>query len=201
VAYSKTVLENAGISVRSIDSPPLEPYSLLVSHVLNEVSDLQSDLLPWIEKSQNAVWLEPGTPWHSHRLIELRERLRDRFYVWAPCSHSTACGLVKNEKSKDWCHHFADVPSECFQSKEWADFSKELKIDLRSLPVSYLVLSRTPRNLKEFPRVIGRPRKYSGFLKALVCNEDGVIERTATRGKDPKNYKALSKEGFVKHWE
>ena len=59
------------------------------------------------------------------------------------------------------------------------EFGKKMKIDLRSLPTSFLCL--TKRSLdesknRESSRVIGRPRFYKGFGKFLVCDERGVSE-------------------------
>ncbi|MEI9898477.1 MAG: hypothetical protein WDN28_32635 [Chthoniobacter sp.] len=89
----------------------------------------------------------------------MRERLRDTFTPIAPCTHNVRCGMLTVKNAPHWCHHFARPPSAIFQDARWADFGKEIGIDLRSVPYSFLVLARTPSMPAGFSRVIGEPRE------------------------------------------
>ncbi len=148
---------------------------LLLSHVLGELSQKnEKALLERVASAAATIWVEPGTPLLSQKLISIRERLRDRFHLVAPCPHQAKCGLQGD--TKHWCHHFAPPAPEAFTTSEWREFSTRMKIDLRSLPTSYLVLdSRRPPSTGG-GRVIGRPRESKGYVRALVCREFGVLE-------------------------
>ena len=188
---------------------PLSPEQLqiqetdlvLISHVLTELNDDQFQTLSEnIESAAAIVWIEPGTPFCSRRLISLRQRLLSKFEVIAPCPHQGNCGL--QEEGRDWCHFFAPAPSEVFQSSEWMNFSKEMKIDLRSLPVSFLVLQRksalepsiTPKLVK---RALGRPRFYKGHAKLLICSNEGVNEASLQERNHKSSFKSWQRDSFV----
>ncbi len=158
-------------------SAPEKPFALVISHVLGELTTQASaSLIRLAESAQLILWVEPGTPELSLKLISIREKLRDRFSVVAPCPHQNTCGLL-GANSRDWCHFFASPPQEVFHSSFWREFSQKLKIDLRSLPVSFLVLARiATAKPKTLSRVIGRPRDYKGVVKALLCEPTGQVE-------------------------
>jgi|LakMenEpi03Aug12_release.lakeMendotaPanAssembly.Ray.scaffolds.fasta_scaffold383371_2 hypothetical protein len=156
-----------------------EPFILLLSHVLNELSpEAEKELMKITEQAEWIFWVEPGMPHLSKKLISLREELRKGFEVIAPCPHQESCGLLASSLQKDWCHFFAKTPSRVFQESFWKLFSTRLKIDLRSLPTSFLVLRR--RGLASMPltqgRVLGRARSYKGYSLALTCRREGVKE-------------------------
>ncbi len=158
---------------------PAGPALVLVSHVLTELQpgDLES-LLAGLAGTQAVVWVEPGTHESSRRLIQVRERLRGRFHVVAPCGHGGACGLLAPGLEAHWCHHFAAPPPGVFTDPFWGRFARDLGVDLRSLPVSYLVLDRRPA--PPLPpgtvRLIGRPRLYKAHAAALACDASGLAE-------------------------
>lgn len=162
--------KHAGKTVlaESMSMPPGAVDVLLISHALTEQRepfDLPCD-------AQCVIVVEPGTYEASHKLIQFRERVRGGFNVVAPCTHQASCGLIN---SRHWCHHFAAVPNEVFHNPDWARFSKVTGIDLRSLPVSYLVLDKRPVPAGG-ARLIGRPRMYRGWATTFVCDETGVLE-------------------------
>lgn len=151
------------------------PYILLLSHVINEQTKASwPELHGLIERAEAVVWVEPGTPTHSQQLIEMRETYRDRFQVVAPCPHQERCGLL-TENTRAWCHNFAPAPDAVFHDPQWSEFSTRLGIDLRALPVSFLVLhkAQSPPPQKA-ARLIGRPKRSKGSLKAVVCESSGV---------------------------
>lgn len=76
------------------------------------------------------------------------------------------------------------------------DFGRELGIDLRSLPYSFLVLERpraTPPTPAGLSHVIGEPREGKGHLKVLSCHADGVAELILQKRDAPALYRALRK--------
>lgn len=172
---------------------------VFVSHVLNELDEnSRLQLLSILKKSRNVLLVEPGTLKDFQKLAWLREALRNEFTVLAPCTHSNSCPLEKSPK--DWCHHFADVPSVAFQSREWSQIQKDLKIDLSSLPYSYLLLSRDNKMsaLNRKSRLLGSVQQLKASSKMLVCDsQHGVRELELFKRDNPALYKAL-KKGQVK---
>ncbi|MBI1841977.1 MAG: hypothetical protein HYR88_14150 [Verrucomicrobia bacterium] len=172
---------------------------VLLSHVVTELSDAQfAELLQVIRFAAAIVWVEPGTFAASRKLIEARERLRDTHHLVAPCVHSDQCGLTLADHSHDWCHHFASPPPEAFTSPHWAAFAKLMGIDLRSLPLSYLVLDRRPVN--DLPegaaRVLGRPRVYKAHALVLGCDASGVQECRVSKRNLPELFRSAKKGEF-----
>lgn len=173
------------------------PFVLLLSHVLNELTEkeIQNLVTHWIEKAHTVFWVEPGMPAISQKLVAVREKIRDRFPILAPCPHQTLCPMQQKENASHWCHHFASPPNEVFRSRHWSDFSKELGIDLRSLPVSYFFASQEKSLPPTKDRVIGRARVYKGYAMALVCEKSGTLtDRKLLKRDDPHLLKTL-KEG------
>lgn len=170
---------------------------LVVSHVLNELPETARDsLLEAADKAGEVIWVEAGTHADSRRLIAMREQLLqlpDPPRLVAPCTHQLGCGLLTEQNSRHWCHHFAHPPSEVFQNARWAEMSRELGIDLRSLPYSHLVLSRHSESLHGFARIVGVPRESKGYIRLLNCDESGVRELTLQKRDDPALFKTLVK--------
>jgi len=189
---------------REVDADTL----LLLSHVISELSARQLDeLLEVAPRAGEIIWVEAGTHTDSRRLIEVRERLRrtpggspedhgraahGTFEVVAPCTHRSACGLLSAKNERHWCHHFAHVPSDVFQDARWAEFGRELGIDLRSLPYSFLVLGRdSAPQAPGFSRVIGEAREFKGHAKVLSCHVDGVADLMLQKRDAPALHKAV----------
>ena len=154
---------------------------LVLSHVLSELPPAElSALLKLARQAREILWVESGTHEDSRRLIsEVREALLPDFAVVAPCTHQARCGMLAAQNAPHWCHHFAPVPSEIFRDGKWMEFGRDLKIDLRSLPYSFLVLENSTGHHPlppDFSRVIGRPREATGYCKILSCHENGVKE-------------------------
>ncbi len=159
------------------------PRVVLVSHVLGELSD--EDALGWLDliaRADALLWIEPGTREVSRRLGELRERLLADFAPIAPCPHAQTCPLLAAGRERDWCHLFATPAAEAFTTDHWRRFGLELGIDLRSLPLSYLVMLRrdlAPRR-PEVPadrllaRPLGRPKVEKGRALLDLCSTAGT---------------------------
>lgn len=177
------------------------PGVVLLSHVLTELdAETTSSLVDLAARAECVLWIEPGTYEASRALIAIRERLRDHFNVVAPCTHQTACGMLAPQNQRHWCHHFASPPSAVFTDGYWARFANLIGIDLRDLPLSFLVLDK--RSVAPMPsgaaRVIGHPRVYKAHALLLGCDADGVHERQLAKRTLPEEFRRWKKgEGCV----
>lgn len=171
-------------------------FTLLISHVLTELTPEQTEaLMELAAKAQCVIWVEPGTHAVSRRLIALRERLRELSNVIAPCTHSASCGMLVPRNERHWCHHFAAPPREIFTDGKWSRFARLTGIDLRDLPLSFLVLDQ--RTAPPLPsgagRMIGHPRIYKAHALLLGCDATGVRERKLSQRTLPAEFRALKK--------
>lgn len=176
---------------------PLAADSLLVvSHVMNELADGHlAELQRLALQAREIIWVEAGTHEGSRRLCEVRDALLPHaFRVVAPCTHSARCGMLAPANARHWCHHFGAPPPEAFQDARWAEFGRELGIDLRSLPYCFLVLSRDGvAQTAGFSRIIGEPRVAKGYTRVLSCHETGVGELMLQKRDSPDLFRALHK--------
>ena len=171
---------------------------LLISHVLTELAPEQIEaLVRFAANATSVLWVEPGTYDASLTLIAIREKLRERFNVIAPCTHQTRCGILAPDNERHWCHHFASPPPGVFTDGNWSRFANMLGIDLRDLPLSFLVLDK--RSAPALPpgatRIVGHPRIYKPHALLLGCDENGVNERRLTKRALPDEFKRLKKGG------
>lgn len=179
------------------------PAVVLLSHVLTELQPAQVDaLLEEITGATAILWVEPGTYETSLALIAIRERLRSLFHVVAPCPHAGPCGILAPGNESHWCHHFATPPAEVFTDSFWGRFAKLLEIDLRSLPVSYLVLDQRPAPVVEpsAVRTLGRPRELKAEVRVMVCDANGVADRSFSRRQYPSVWKDARKDRIPSWW-
>jgi ribosomal protein RSM22 (predicted rRNA methylase) len=178
---------------------------LLVSHVVNELDDrARTQLLAAVRQADEVIWIEAGTHADSRRLIAVREEIRGEFEVVAPCTHQGRCGMLAAENAQHWCHHFGRAPAEASRDARWAQFGRELRIDLRSLPCSFLVLQRRRGSVSiaGCSRIIGRPREAKGRMEILSCGADGVEELMLQQRDVPGLFKDLRKgrAGALHRW-
>ncbi len=206
VAFANARLQvmHPAVAVRRLD-PAAAGGLLLVSHVANELpAETLTALLAQAARCDDVIWVEAGTHEDSRQLSAIRERLMaSGLSVVAPCTHQARCGMLAPENERHWCHHFAAPPPEAFRDARWAEFGRELGIDLRSLPYSFLVLSRTPAPLVDgLSRVIGEPREAKGFMRVLSCQADGVADFMLQKRDVPELYRAFRKgtAAAVQRW-
>jgi len=149
---------------------------LLISHVLTELDEREiSSMIEKCKKAEVLIWIEPGTYDASHKLIDIRKSLLEDFSVIGPCTHRQACPMQEPQHETHWCHFFGTVPEEAFTSSDWAQFAKLMGIDLRALPLSYIVLDKRPfEQSGEETRMIGRARMYKPYVELLGCNKQGL---------------------------
>jgi ribosomal protein RSM22 (predicted rRNA methylase) len=193
-------LERSGLRERPTPDPSQEgntsPATLLVSHVLTELKPDQVEALAdFAANFTSVLWVEPGTHEASLALIGVRERLRDKMNVVAPCTHQAQCGLRAPGNQCHWCHHFAAPPPEIFMDGNWAKFGELAGVDLRSLPLSFLVLDRRPLSAPdpEQVRVLGRPRVYKAHALMLGCDAAGVAEKRLMKRRAPEFFRQLKR--------
>ena len=173
---------------------------LLASHVANELnSELTQRFQAELTRSASLIWVEPGTKALAKKIGETREALSSTFRWLAPCPHQSACGMLAPANESHWCHHFAKPPREIFGNGFWKKFSDHLKIDLRALPLSYLVGTRTTASPADKTRVIGRARVYKGYAKALVCDASGVNEQRILSRHFSATVERLEEGRFAEH--
>ena len=178
---------------------------LVISHVLNELTPAaRTELDGLIVRAESVLWVEPGTHAVSRELGTLREILRARFTVVAPCTHAGTCGVFAPDHARDWCHFFAPPPSEIFATPDWVKFGQRAGIDLRSLPYSFFALDRSPASPAPsgLSRIIGRPEHFKPYARFLNCDATGLAELELPKRADPALYKQLdrTKAPLVYRW-
>lgn len=188
VQYARQKIRHEFPEVRIVraTTPPHAKGVVLLSHVLTELDDLSTaNLLEVLEDAQSMVWVEPGSFEVSRKLIEIREVLKERYKVVAPCTHQQACGLQAEGNEAHWCHHFADAPPEAHQDPFWGYFRKEMNLDVGPVAYSFLVLAKDAELLPEGgSHLIGKPLKFPKFVRVLSCQSEGVREVVAGRKAD-----------------
>ncbi len=190
-----------GINVVTGAAAPEAPAAMvLLSHVLTELDPIDTErLVARLRTAAAVIWVEPGTYEASLALIAVREKLRDVFQPVAPCIHGKRCGILATGNEAHWCHHFARPPGGVFTDPFWGRFANLLGIDLRSLPLSYLVLDRRPPPAPDegVVRVLGRPRINKADLRVLACDGDGVAQQSIFKRDDPESFRAAKKDRFA----
>lgn len=195
-AAEKLAAQFPGLPVERYQPGRTPPAVLLVSHVLGELDESQlAELLAIARQAQTIVWVEPGDYDDSRRLIAVREQLRGDFRIVAPCTHQNVCPMLDETNQRHWCHFFADSPPGTLANPDWVHFARLAGIDLRSLPVSYLVLDKRAAvdSSSEAVRVIGRPRVYKAYALLTGCDHTGLHERRFLRRRSNELYRRLKK--------
>jgi ribosomal protein RSM22 (predicted rRNA methylase) len=150
-ARDAIVRERPALEVELAEHAGSDPVDfVLVSHVMSELSGAALDeLVATLRAARAFVWVESAAQEGSRALSAVRERLLDALDPVAPCPHRERCGVLAAGRERDWCHFFAAPPAHVFTSREWAAFGRELSIDLRSLPYSFLAMRERRRAARE----------------------------------------------------
>lgn len=200
---SRRALEHARSSLRDLRpkldvefaraGKPLSAELLVASHVLDELdAEGEAQLEHALRAAPAAIVLESGSRGSSRRLGELRARLQDEFTPIAPCTHSAVCGVLAS--ANDWCHFFARPPATVFQDAFWAEYSRELGVDLRSLAYSFVALMRSPVAAEPgLSRILGRPRMLKGRALVDACSAEGVEPLSLLERIDRALFKSLER--------
>ena len=191
---------------------------VLVSHVVTEFSDQGSELFDALKDQGGFVWVEPGTPFCSTILVQLRERLREQgFVALAPCPQTGPCPFSNQPKPQpeqttngvplDWCHFQARSAPQAFHSAFWSKVASELSLDLRDLPLCYLVMVKkeilekvghvaqphSNRGNSEMSVVLGRSFAQGAQTKVLLCKESGLVSKNLSTKRDRLILKKIEK--------
>ena len=185
--------EFPAVEVVATGDAPEEPFdAVLASHVLDELEDDGvASLVSTMNRAEHVLWVEPGSKLTSRRLSAVRASLLDEFDVVAPCTHRAACGMLAEGRERDWCHLFAKPPAEVHTTGTWSEIHRELRIDLRSLPYSFLALRRAAVDHPSASRLLGRPRFQKGRVLLDLCGQGGVETAQMLQRNDKAFFKSL----------
>lgn len=178
---------------------------LVISHVAGELTEQElAQLAKFAASAPEIIWVEPGSFEISRRLTAMHDVLQTAgHHLIAPCTHEAPCPM--NGRERDWCHFFAGPPGGIFHLPFWQEFSRQLEIDLRALPYSFLAMSKhaSPRWPDGAERLIGRPRALKGHCEVLCCGSQGLPTRTVQKRDMPELFRQLTREGAggVFRWE
>lgn len=177
---------------------------ILISHVLNELSSSQAIALSdVVSRSGWVFWVENGTKLTSRHLSSIRNKLRHTHDILAPCISQNSCSAIEGKPHSDWCHFFADLDSDYFTNPIWAEFSKELGVDLRSLPFSFFIAKNKSIEFQKLDADffeesvirLGRARVNKGFAKVLTCDFEARLgEIEYAKRSNPELFKQLKKD-------
>ena len=201
---------------------PTPPFTLVVSHVLNELPPAARDeLVALAARAAAVIWIEPGTHADSRALATLRDQLRAPHRIIAPCTHRENCPLFAEANARDWCHFFAEPPVGVQNDPAWVRFAQRAGVDLRSQAYSCLVLERgtgvPPVGLDDgappsaasvsdsasasdsgsslLPaRALGRPEVFKPYARFLACDASGLHWLELPKRVDPALVKRLDKD-------
>jgi hypothetical protein len=174
------------------------PFLLVLSHVLGELNEAgQQEILRLASGAAEILWVEPGDRMTSRALGAQRERLRAMgFQMVAPCPHQLGCPVLQPTQDREWCHFFARPPGWIFQSAFWTEIARKLEIDLRSLPYSFLVLSRE-KEMRGLPsggkRLLGRAEVRKGEVGMQFCGPEGLGRRRWQKREATDIYRELKR--------
>lgn len=183
---------------------PREDFVLLISHVLSELSEKdRQNLVELATRASLVLWVEAGRQQESRWLNQVRDACRGKLEILAPCTHQAPCGMLAADQAGNWCHFFAAVPSEVFRSAFWRKASQELGIDLRSLPLSYLVAARREGSAEKEEkvenrdwRILGRGRANKAYCRWIACGPQGIREGHYLKRHSRELYGRLEKPGL-----
>lgn len=185
VSYARQKIrhEFPEIKIVCAKSPPRPKGVVVISHVLTELTDgATANLLELMVDAQTLLWVEPGTFETSRRLIAVREAIKDRFRVVAPCTQQQTCGLLAEGNETHWCHHFAPAPRVAHQDPFWGHFRREMNLDLGPVAYSFLVMAKEAEVMEPGgAHLIGGPLRFPKYVRVLSCQADGVRELVAGR--------------------
>ncbi|MEI8027645.1 MAG: small ribosomal subunit Rsm22 family protein [Pseudomonadota bacterium] len=195
MAFAQKKLQNLGFKCTKVNSIENLAYdTFIASHIFSELEDAEVlKVTKAAERSQFLILVDAGTPAVSKKLINLRDELLEKsWFVVAPCTHLNPCPIGKS--TSDWCHFFAKPPSSIFTDSTWGKLARELNIDLRSLPLSYLIMSKTPVKLDGADRLIGRLKRNGQETQFHSCGAKGFC---LNKMKIPKKkIKEIEKDSF-----
>lgn len=153
------------------------------SYSLGEVKNWQAVLDEVWPQTHYLLIIEPGTPKHFKRLLNMRAYLLAKgAHLWGPCFHVKACPLAND----DWCHFGVKVS----RSKEHR-LLKGAERGFEQEAYSYMLFAKQPK-APDFGRIVAMPRQHGGHIDFKICSHNGEIIKT-TIGRSAENYAQLKK--------
>ena len=144
---------------------------VVVSYVLGELPAPPVAQL-WSQAADTIVFAEPGTPAGYRRVLGARAAVLEAGgHTIAPCPHDLPCPLPPD----DWCHFAVRLPRSKLHRA-----AKGVELGYEDEKFSYAALSREPVPPAS-ARVIRQPQVRSGHVNLVMCEPDGVHERTISR--------------------
>lgn len=203
--------EFPGLPHRDFSALGDAPFTLVVSHVLNELAPApRAALLDLARRAACVIWVEPGTHADSRALSVARDELRAAHRIVAPCTHRETCPLFAAENARDWCHFFAEPPPGVQNDSAWVRFAQRAGVDLRSQAYACLVLEKLPSpaatDADAVPadlvvagparaaRVLGRPEVFKPYARMLACDSAGLHWLELSKRVDPALVKKLDRD-------
>ncbi len=187
----------------------------LMSFFLNEATEsphaLASTLMDAWEKHLEdeglIILVEPALKLQSRRLLELRRSLLDEINrrtgptgpslkILLPCLGHQSCGALANPE--DWCHEEVSW----WRPPYLREIDKMAGLDRKTLPFSYLVLTKSRRSL---PEILPKLAKYSSnSLERLVSpahfeGRDQEFYLCGQSGKRRARFRALGAQAQETH--
>ena len=196
MGFACTALRQQQPAIAAAVAPDLRdvhPDVLLMSHVLGELDPAGlTGLTDLLARSHTVVIVEPGTRTIARRLAALRDRLLDSWHVLAPCPHRQTCPTLAD--GTDWCHFFATPPAAVFTDGELVRSARAVGIDARSLPYSFLALTRTPPPTPPpSARGLGRADVTAHAAHVRLCTANGLQRVTIDKRSQSQPWRELKR--------
>lgn len=160
---------------------------VLMSYSLGELKDWEKVVKNlWNSTDKFLIIIEPGTPVGFQRILRARQILIDcGGFVIAPCPHQGKCPLGEG----DWCHFAQRVERSSAHRK-----AKDAELNYEDEKYSYVIFSKEKRE-SSGSRVIRRPEKFSGYVKLVLCSDNGIENKIISR-KQKEVYRAARKANW-----
>lgn len=167
----------------------------IFSFFLNEFSESPTEIAEslmntWerhLEENGIVIIIEPALKMQSRKLLEIRKELiqikekrkNDWLKILLPCLGEQSCGALS--KKEDWCHEEVSW----WRPPYFRIIDQMAELDRKTLPFSYLVLTRSEKNLEEILprlsqfetqnryRLVSPAHSEGRDLEFFVCGEEG----------------------------
>lgn len=159
---------------------------VIVSYIINELlEDVKEKVINDMFNAFNKVliFVEPGTPEGFNNIRKIQHlALKNNLYVIAPCTGQAECKLPKD----DWCHSVIRV-----ERNKIHKFLKSAEVPYEDEKFSYIAISKQKLEV-EGSRILRHPNISSGFIKAKLCT-NGIIEEKTFTKKEKETFKKVKK--------
>jgi ribosomal protein RSM22 (predicted rRNA methylase) len=172
---------------------------VIISYALGELdADAAQRVVEhaWAAAGRALVIVEPGTPRHFARLLDVRDRLiRAGALIVAPCPHHDACPMASaaanadarvagtsdaaNGSTTDWCHMPARVERTSLHRR-----LKAAALPYEDEKFSYLIATRDATAAIRTPaRIVHRPEVQKSFVALTLCTREGLHREGVPRSR------------------